>query len=106
MNMRASPGRLAAQPVILGIGGSAGRPRVLLPVHVAPLPPPKRARAKLWELNESVHCSIIGTCLTTAELRRVMGKALPGDVSRASDHDLHSQAVGLGRKAHPRKTAR
>ena len=42
-----------------------------------------------------MHCSIIGTCLTTAELRRVMGKVLAGDVSRATDHDLHSQAVGL-----------
>ncbi len=52
-------------------------------------------RAKLWELNESVHCSIIGTCLTTAELRRAMGKVLNGDVSRISDHDLHAQAVGL-----------
>ena len=54
-----------------------------------------RARSKLWELNASVHCSIIGTCLTTAELRRVMGKVLPGGVTASSDHDLHSQAVGL-----------
>ena len=82
-------------PVFLGVGGHAGRPRILLPLPVSELPPPKRTRAKLWELNESVHCSIIGTCLTTAELRRVMGKVLNGDVSRVSDHDLHAQAVGL-----------
>ncbi len=56
---------------------------------------PKRQRGKLWELNESVHCSIIGTCLTTGELRRVMGKATSADVSRVTDHDLHSRAVGL-----------
>jgi hypothetical protein len=86
----------AAQPaVFLGVGGTASRPRLLLPLPVPELPPPKRARAKLWELNESIHCSIIGTCLTTAELRRVMGKVLNGDVSRVSDHDLHAQAVGL-----------
>ena len=58
-------------------------------------PAPKRQRAKLWELNESVHCSIIGTCLTTGELRRVMGRALSADVSYLSDHDLHARAVGL-----------
>lgn len=57
--------------------------------------PPQRQRSKLWELNGSVHCSIIGTCLTTGELRRVMGKAVQTDVSRATDHDLHAQAVGL-----------
>ena len=95
MNMRALPGRLAAQSAILGIGGSAGRPRVLLPVRVAPVPPPKRVRAKLWELNDSVHCSIIGTCLTTAELRWAMGKVVQVDVSGFSDHELHSQAVSL-----------
>jgi len=56
--------------------------------------PPRRQRSKLWELSDSVHCSIIGTCLTTSELRRVMAKA-SADVSRVSDHDLHSRAVGL-----------
>jgi hypothetical protein len=45
-------------------------------------------------LSESVHCSIIGTCLTTGELRRAMGKVLQSDVSGVSDHDLHGQAVG------------
>jgi len=58
-------------------------------------PAPKRQRARLWELSESVHCSIIGTCLTTGELRRVMGKAMSADVSHLSDHDLHARAVGL-----------
>ncbi len=81
--------------VFLGVGGTASRPRVLLPVALPALPPPKRQRAKLWELNASVHCSVIGTCLTTAELRRAMGKAAQVDVSGFSDHDLHSQAVSL-----------
>ena len=81
--------------VFLGVGGTASRPRVLLPVAVAELQPPKRQRAKLWELNASIHCSVVGTCLTTAELRRAMGKAVQVDVSGFSDHDLHSQAVSL-----------
>ena len=59
------------------------------------LRPPKPQRAKLWDLSESVHCSIIGTCLTTGELRRVMSKAIREDIAGMSDHDLHSQAVGL-----------
>jgi hypothetical protein len=57
--------------------------------------PPKRERSKLWELNDSVYCSIIGTCLTTRELRRAMGKVVQSDVSAFTDHDLHAQAVGL-----------
>jgi hypothetical protein len=37
---------------------------------------PKRRR--LWELSGNFHCSIIGTCLTTAELRHILTKILPG----------------------------
>ncbi len=65
------------------------------------LPPVKRQRAKLWELNESIHCSIIGTCLTTGELRRVMAKVVREGVAGVSDHDLHSQAVGLSNQHSP-----
>ena len=54
-----------------------------------------RQRAKLWELNGSIHCSIIGTCLATGELRRAMGKFAKSDVGHLSDHELHSEAVGL-----------
>jgi hypothetical protein len=46
-------------------------------------------------MDASLHCSIIGTCLTTAELRKVMGRMTSLDATRASDHDLHAQAVGL-----------
>lgn len=79
--------------MVLANGAPAYQSRMLPIAKTAK--PVLRQRAKLWELSESVHCSIIGTCLTTAELRRVMGKVLPGDMSRFSDHDLHSQAVGL-----------
>ena len=46
-------------------------------------------------LSSSVHCSIIGTCLTTAELRRIMGKIAKRPILHLSDHDLHAEAVGL-----------
>jgi hypothetical protein len=55
---------------------------------------PSRGRLKLWELPEVLHCSVIGTCLSLADLRAAMtwlGLATPS----ASDHDLHARAVGL-----------
>jgi hypothetical protein len=51
-------------------------------------------RTRLWEFNTNLHCSIIGTCLSTAELRHLLKKLglAPPD---STDHDLHSAAVGL-----------
>jgi Uncharacterized protein conserved in bacteria (DUF2325) len=51
-------------------------------------------RTKIWEFSTNLHCSIIGTCLSTAELRQVLRKLGPGTESR-SDHDLHATAVAL-----------
>lgn len=51
---------------------------------------PKRSR--IWELSPNLHCSIIGTCLSAAELRQILTKA--GFLtSGVSDHDLHKQGV-------------
>src|SRR5882757_11427976 len=51
-------------------------------------------RTKIWELSSHLHCSIVGTCLSTAELRQILVKAGLA-VEGASDHDLHRQGVGL-----------
>ncbi|MBV9757099.1 MAG: DUF2325 domain-containing protein [Alphaproteobacteria bacterium] len=60
-------------------------------------------RRAIWELSPNLHCSIIGTCLSTAELRRVLGKAGLA-VAAASDHQLHTEAVRLAdRHAGPAK---
>ncbi|MDQ2764729.1 MAG: DUF2325 domain-containing protein [Pseudomonadota bacterium] len=62
------------------------------PDQLSSADPPRRA--KIWEFNPSLHCSIIGTCLSTAELRRILAKlglAQDGE----SDHDLHARAVTL-----------
>lgn len=51
-------------------------------------------RTKIWEFNTNLHCSIIGTCLTTQQLRQVLrklGKAPDG----STDHELHGMAVSL-----------
>ena len=52
------------------------------------------ARTKLWELTDAFHCSVIGTCLSIAELRKILAKlglVRPDD----TDHDLHSRGVSL-----------
>jgi hypothetical protein len=51
-------------------------------------------RRRIWELSNHLHCSIVGTCLSTADLRQILVKAkvvLDG----ASEHDLHRQGVSL-----------
>ena len=51
-------------------------------------------RTRLWELSGMLHCSVVGTCLTTAELRQVLhklGLAQPG----TSDHAAHKIGVTI-----------
>jgi hypothetical protein len=72
------------------------RPGVLPLAHgkrrLAATPSSEHRRAKIWELGASLHCSIVGTCLTTGELRALLRKF---DVVRdgTSEHDLHHVAV-------------
>lgn len=55
-------------------------------------------RRRLWDLSSHLHCSIIGTCLTTAELRQILVKMdLPG-AEKDTDHELHGCAVLLAAK--------
>ncbi|MGO8919901.1 MAG: DUF2325 domain-containing protein [Stellaceae bacterium] len=54
-------------------------------------------RRKIWDLSESLHCSIIGTCLSTGELRQLLVKLRTDGAETASDHDLHSKAVWCAR---------
>jgi hypothetical protein len=51
-------------------------------------------RTKLWELAGMLHCSVIGTCLTTADLRHLLvrlGLAQP-DIG---DHEAHKIGVTI-----------
>jgi hypothetical protein len=95
----------AAGPSVAMKGGNASAvlPKTFTITSTAPMlvtrdePPlldgPPR-RTKIWEFNTNLHCSIIGTCLSTAELRQLLRKLglAPPD---STDHDLHSTAVGL-----------
>jgi len=66
----------------------------------APAPAAERRRAKVWELGATLHCSIVGTCLATGELRALLRKF---DAVRAgaSEHDLHHVAVSAVSERRP-----
>jgi hypothetical protein len=55
--------------------------------------PKNQQRRKIWDISLNLHCSIIGTCLTAAELRQFLGKMGEPDAKTASDHSLHSRGV-------------
>ena len=50
-------------------------------------------RLKTWDLASMFHCSIVGTCMTTSELRQVLAKVGDIDAKTATDHALHSRGV-------------
>lgn len=54
-----------------------------------------KRRTRLSELDANLHCSIIGTCLTTHELRRLVPKYTDLDRQHATDLDIHHAAVEL-----------
>jgi len=62
-------------------------------------PPPlvvtdaKGRRSKIWDIAPSLHCSIIGTCLSAAELRQFFVKLGDATAKTATDHTLHSYGV-------------
>lgn len=59
-------------------------------------PPAPLRRAKLSDLDANIHCSIVGTCLTTAELRKLVPRhAIWLDRKTASDLEIHHTAVEL-----------
>jgi len=52
-------------------------------------------RFRIWDLHTSLHCSIIGTCLTQGELRRLLRRLKVEGADTAGDHDLHMLGVLL-----------
>src|SRR5271170_860501 len=68
-------------------------PALVMRDEAPPADTPVR-RTKIWEFNTNLHCSIIGTCLSTRELGQLLNKlglAPPG----STDHELHGAAVSL-----------
>jgi cell division protein FtsB len=52
-------------------------------------------RSKIWELAETLHCSVIGTCLSNAELRHTLARLGVIGIEGADDHELHVVGVML-----------
>jgi hypothetical protein len=61
-------------------------------------PPAAKRRTSIWDMHHSVHCSIIGTCLSSGEIRRLLIKLGGHGAESANDHDLHKQGVTLAGK--------
>jgi hypothetical protein len=57
-------------------------------------------RRKIWDFATYLHCSIIGTCLPTAELRRILSKIGRDEATTSSEHDLHASAVLVASQRH------
>jgi len=60
------------------------------------------SRLRFADMDPHLHCSVIGTCLSTAELRRLMRRFI--DVDGQSDLTVHHEAVRL--VAHDAEVAR
>jgi uncharacterized protein YlxW (UPF0749 family) len=65
------------------------------PVQSTAQPAPQRTR--LHQLDAHLHCSVIGTCLSPGELRKIMARHV--EVQGKTDLDLHHQAVALAQEA-------
>ncbi|MGH8781728.1 DUF2325 domain-containing protein [Paraburkholderia sp.] len=52
-------------------------------------------RTRLWELDSHLHCSIIGTCLSTHDLRKLVPRFKTLDRQHATDLEIHHAAVEL-----------
>lgn len=66
------------------------------PALPSPAVTPPAKRAKLTDLDPNLHCSIIGTCLSTGELRKLIPRYAPLlDRRHATDLQIHHTAVEL-----------
>lgn len=64
-------------------------------VTAPPAEPAAKRRLRIYELNSSLHCSIVGTCLSTGDLRQLLGKLNIAAIPALSEHDLHKHGVTL-----------
>jgi Uncharacterized protein conserved in bacteria (DUF2325) len=90
----AQPSRLKLSgEELAGTGMSSAADPCCTPVNASPAN--TRRRARLCELDGHLHCSIIGTCLSTHELRKLVPRFTGLDRRDASDLEIHHCAVEL-----------
>lgn len=83
----------AAPAAAAGSLRSAMAPLCCTP-QAAPAAMPAPRRARLADLDPNFHCSILGTCLSTAALRKLVVRSLP-ELDRAPDVEIHHHGVQL-----------
>ena len=81
-----APGRLSVAPATAAVSDDE---------LAAMLAAPAKRRSRIWELAPNLHCSIIGTCLTTRELRQIVGRMTGRDVAALDEHEIHGDGVRL-----------
>ena len=54
----------------------------------------KQNKVKLWDLVHNYHCAIIGTCLTMAEVKKILGQLNIGS-NGFSTYELHTTIVSI-----------
>ncbi|TVO76757.1 hypothetical protein [Sedimenticola selenatireducens] len=52
-------------------------------------------RLKIWEVDRSYHCAILGTCLTLSELHKIIRQSGIILAPKASDYDAHRALVSV-----------
>jgi hypothetical protein len=67
-------------------------------VPATPDSPTTAKRCKVWDLADTLHCSIVGTCLSTAELRHVLVRLKVKGAEEADEHQVHMLGVVLARR--------
>ena len=78
---------------LLGLSSQPPPSAATRPPAPALAPKGKGRRARIWELNSNLHCSIIGTCLSAAELRRLLLRLNIAGVETADEHEVHMLGV-------------
>ena len=78
-----------------GTTEGTGSESPLPPAGSVPLARVPAGRRRLWNLRPDFHCSICGTCLSLADLRRVAGKAGLRLNPAATEYEVHGYFVKL-----------
>ena len=56
-------------------------------------------RLRLWDVHHGHHCSLLGTCLSLKDTRRILRKAQVAGIEGATDYQVHCTAVDLAQHA-------
>jgi hypothetical protein len=54
-------------------------------------------RKKIWEIDSSFKCSVIGTCMTRSELRKLSREKVYAIASDCDDYQLHMDFIGISK---------